>query len=62
MHPLFTVVTVYSNSVSEVKFPDGDPEIVSIPAVFPTIKPDGVFDAGIPSTIHDKLTPTAPPE
>ncbi len=45
-----------------MKFPDGDPEIVSIPAVFPTIKPDGVFDSGTPPTIHDKLTPTAPPE
>ena len=56
------MVTVYPNSEDVVILVDGVPEIVSIPSALLTTSPDGVVADGAPSTIQERVTPTAPPE
>ena len=62
VHPLFVVVTVYSNSEELVILLRGVPEIVSIPLELLTSKPGGRVADVTPSTFQPRETPTAPPE
>ena len=53
---------MYPISEEEVILADGLPEIVKIPSALLTISPFGVNAVGKPSTVHETVTPTAPPE